>query len=48
MITQTEEQGASTQWQHPAECLRRAGNASTSLAQDSRAAQVAEWLSHGD
>jgi hypothetical protein len=29
-----EEQDASTKWQHPAECLRCAGNASRSLAQD--------------
>lgn len=29
------EQGAPTQWQHPAKCLRCAGNTSTSLARDS-------------
>ena len=35
VIARVQEQGAPTQWQRPAECLRCAGNASTSLAQDS-------------
>jgi len=34
MIARAEAQGASTSWQHSAECLRRAGNVSTCLAQD--------------
>ena len=37
MIARAEAQGASTSWQHSAECLRCAGNVSTYLAQDIQA-----------
>ena len=36
IIAQVGEHGASTYWQHSAQCLRHDGNASRSLAQDSR------------